>query len=215
MQSYNNFSYLFQKMFKKAVPLAERFALPEKWKGGRIEKYVNYWKSVATDYSEATQDIIKGAKNKPLKATIYSTTALSLFYLSKTKPNEHNFRDAYVRMHHELTLLPESIKNPKSQIQRDLVTRCENEGTLRFTNLGIATLVWRDNYDSKVGLFSAQCEYLQPSYKEIVTDRVVDFGINNRWTVLEKSMKDFDINSEEWDERGRPVNPGDQLKPMF
>ena len=27
--------------------------MPDKWKGGRIEKFVNYWKGVKMDYSEA------------------------------------------------------------------------------------------------------------------------------------------------------------------
>ena len=29
------------------------FSMPDKWKGGRIEKFVNYWKGVKMDYSEA------------------------------------------------------------------------------------------------------------------------------------------------------------------
>jgi hypothetical protein len=38
---------------KSRRPATEIFGLPEKWKGGRIEKFVNYWKAVKDDYHEA------------------------------------------------------------------------------------------------------------------------------------------------------------------
>ena len=73
-------------MFRKAQPsIISRFGLPEKWKGGRIEKYVNYWKGVARDYKESTKDIIVGSRNKPFKAT---TTKK---YLSKNFIFDHPF----------------------------------------------------------------------------------------------------------------------------
>jgi hypothetical protein len=40
---------------KNRKPTSELFALPEKWRGGRIEKFFNYWKAVKDDYYEAFQ----------------------------------------------------------------------------------------------------------------------------------------------------------------
>lgn len=123
-------------MFRRAVPLSERFAgrfsLPDKFKGGRIERFINFCKNVATDYKEATHDIIKGAKNKPFKATVYGSTAMTLYYLSLTRPNEQSFRDAYIRMHHDLTILPESTRNKLSQIHRNLLTLRHYLRNLKF-----------------------------------------------------------------------------------
>ena len=56
---------------------------------------------------------------------------------------------------------------------------------------------------------------VQGLYKEILSERIIDFGINNKWTVLDKMMEDYDINIDEWDEHGKPRNPNEQLKPMF
>ena len=39
----------------KIRPNTEIFSLPERWRGGRIEKFVNYWRGVKQDYSEAFQ----------------------------------------------------------------------------------------------------------------------------------------------------------------
>ena len=40
---------------RKPQLTSDIFALPEKFKGGRIEKFVNYWKGVKDDYYEAFQ----------------------------------------------------------------------------------------------------------------------------------------------------------------
>ena len=200
---------------KLLSPLREKLTLPTKLKGGRIEKLVNYWKNVAMDYEEATKDLLRGCQKKPLKATLISGSLLSFLYLHETRPNAENFRDAYIRMHHDLTLLPNSNRNKASQLHRDRVTRCENAKTLRFTSLAIATLVWEDNFDSQVGLFAAQCDYVKPTYLEILQDRVIDVGFNGKWLFLEKAMQDYDVDPDEWDELGKPKNPEGQLKQMW
>ena len=52
-------SFLFRDptsfFVKSRKPSSEIFAMPEKLKGGRIEKFVNYWKGVKDDYYEAFQ----------------------------------------------------------------------------------------------------------------------------------------------------------------
>ena len=86
---FSSFPEKIKMLFRKALPQApsifSRFGLPDKLKGGRIEKYVNYWKGVARDYRESTNDIIVGSRNKPLKAIAYSSTLLTLYYLQKTR----------------------------------------------------------------------------------------------------------------------------------
>jgi hypothetical protein len=106
-------------------------------------------------------------------------------------------------------------KNTISQQYCDRVTKCYNQGTLRFTNLHFATVVWEDNFDSNSGLFEAQCEYLKPTYKDMVTTRLIDVGIHGSWKISEQIMKDYDINVNEWDDKGYPNNSDDQLKPIY
>lgn len=57
--------------------------LPEKFRGGRIEKMVDYVKNVMRDYSEAFKELKVGAKKRPLKATVISTIGLSSFYMNR------------------------------------------------------------------------------------------------------------------------------------
>lgn len=174
-------------------------ALPEKLKGGFFEKnIVNFWKNVATDYKEATLEIVKGCKAKPVKATFYTFLGSSLFYFNQTNPcSEQDFKELYTQAHHELTLVSDSNRNSKTQKHFDRVNKAINSGTLKLTNLGIATLVWEDNYDANVGLFSSQCDYTQPTYKEILEERVIDVGFCGKWKIAEKLMQNYDINSQE------------------
>ncbi len=45
------------QFFTKLRPSSAVFHLPEKWKGGRVEKIFNYWNGVRIDYSEALKGI--------------------------------------------------------------------------------------------------------------------------------------------------------------
>ena len=95
------------------------------------------------------------------------------------------FKDSHINAHEDLTITPASNRNKTVQNHLNLVTRCENEGTLRFTNLGILTLVWRDNFDASVGSFQSQCSYLKPTYSEILQERLIDVGFHGKWQILE------------------------------
>ena len=37
----------------------------------------------------------------------------------------------------------------------------------------------------------------------------------NRWWISHSKMVNHDVNSDEWDEEGRPKNISEQLKPMW
>ena len=106
-------------------------------------------------------------------------------------------------------------RNRISQQYCDRVTKCYNQGTLRFTSLGIATLVWEDNFDSNSGLFEAQCDYLKPTYEQMITDRLLDVGISGNWLISEKIMREYDVNIDEWDEKGFPTKSDAQLQPLY
>ena len=71
------------------------------------------------------------------------------------------------------------------------------------------------NYSSKAGLYTAQCEYLQPTFKEMISERLIDIGIHGKWTMFEEALKEYDVNIDEWDEQGKPKNSSDQLKPLW
>ena len=61
------------------------------------------------------------------------------------------------------------------------------------------------NYSSELGIYEAKCKYIKPHWTEF-HKTIIDVGVFGRWRNLEASMKDYDVNPEEWKEDGTP-NP--------
>ena len=70
------------------------------------------------------------------------------------------------------------------------------------------------DFDSVCGLYKSQCEYLKPGYLDFM-DRIVDIGCLDKWWMAEKALTEYDVNPEEWDDKGAPTKPDNQLKHMW
>lgn len=190
--------------------------MPEKLKGGRIERVVNFWKNLVIDYKEACQDIGKAAKAKPLKAGVYGSLGLMALYANKHNPNERSFYEHQIIVNQDLTMVPQASRNPTTYEWQADVTRAMNAGLLRSWNFGLFTIMWRADYAPEVGHVKAKCKYLEPGYLDVFTqNRIVDIGFCDRWLMASRAMKEYDVNPEEWDEQGRPKDAQGQLKRMW
>ena len=78
----------------------------------------------------------------------------------------------------------------------------------------MVSLMWVDNYDAGMGLYASQCDYLKPTWADM-RHRVVDVGFLGEWWITKKKMETSDVNAEEWNEDGSPVNKGTQLQRMW
>ena len=126
-------------------------SLPDKWKGGRVERFWNFWANLARDYKEATLDIGKWAQQKPLKATVWSGIAGAVLYANATNPNERAFHDFMVCVNQDVLMVPASCRNPVSSQWLTDVSRLAVAGQLRAWNFGLFTLMWRADYSPEVG----------------------------------------------------------------
>jgi hypothetical protein len=109
-----------------------------------------------------------------------------------------SYRANVIEAHTDMAYTSSSIQNKQVISYLKGLEQMHNNGMIRYFSFGLFSLVWRDNYDPHLGLFEAQCDYLKPSYLEILQQRVVDVGFLNRWWLLERNMKDFDVNDDEW-----------------
>ena len=55
----------------------------------------------------------------------------------------------------------DAVRNPASESHQLALSRWLVEDTLRTWNLGVCTVVWRDNAGRDSALYETQCEYLQ------------------------------------------------------
>jgi len=118
-------------------------------------------------------------------------------YCARTNPNEQTFRDKFLFHANEMALVGGSIRNPAAVSHLKFLETCYNTGVMRTLNLGIINFMWISDYDKSSGLYQAHCDYLQPKFLTFHV-RVVDIGFLGQWWVLQRMMKDFDVNPSEF-----------------
>lgn len=198
--SVNNLKLLTEKYNKNVDSLKSRLnsiQLPERFKGTIVEKWSLYWKELYTDYYEVARETVTNARNNPRKAVIYFICFGFVVYLNKSNPAETSFRDALLTASNDIMLVGKEVRNPISDNHLTFVESCYNAGLVRNFSFGIFSVMWIDDYDSAVGLYKANCTYLQPQYLTLY-QRVIDVGFLNKWWFIENKMKDYDINPNEW-----------------
>ncbi|XP_078043630.1 mitochondrial import inner membrane translocase subunit Tim29 [Augochlora pura] len=175
----------------------QNFETPERLKGTFLERWGRYWRDVYIDYKDVAENLVKECKERPLKATTYTTLAALCIYLNKYNPDKSSFQEQLLQNTMKLIQVGEPIRNPVSENHVKWLEQCHNEGILRRLNLGILSIMWLDNYDEACSLYKSLCTYLQPQYITF-HQRIVDIGILGKWWILEEKMKDYDINELEF-----------------
>lgn len=164
-----------------------------KVKGTFVEKWIKYWKQLAKDYTDVALSVKQEAKEKPFKAGSYVTGLGILYYCNTHNPNLQSFRAKYIQSANALSLINEDLVNPQSQNHIKYIDDCYNAKLIRYLNLGIASIIWVDNYSSECDLYEAQCKYLKIPYTKFF-ERILDVGFCNIWWVTSRKMLDYDIN---------------------
>ncbi|KAL6439763.1 hypothetical protein ACFW04_004063 [Cataglyphis niger] len=186
---------LFTSRFNEIGNKIKNYEIPERVKGTFLERLAKYWHSLYIDYKDVAIDVIKDCRERPVRATIYTTRGC--FYSSRLNPDETLFREQLIESSMKLILVGESIRNPVSVRHIKWLEQCYNEGLIRRLNLGILSLIWIDNYDKDCSFYKAVCPYLKPRFVTF-HERIVDVGFLGKWWILERKMNNYDINEAEF-----------------
>ena len=176
-------------------------------KESRIRRIGNYFKRILDDYVAVGQEILQDMKARPIKSSIYIGLIGTSLYFAKRNPSEASFQEQLVNNSNDLLLLSDLIRNPSSDSHIQKLVRANNEGTLRRFSFGVCSIIWMDNFGKEVDVYEAHCKPLKVGWVEMMTDRVVDVGILDRWIYMDDAMIDFDINPEEWPEEENKEEP--------
>lgn len=120
-----------------------------------------------------------------------------LYTALKTNPDEQSFYDRLTHNISHLAMVGDAIRNPSAEQHVTYLSRCENQGLLRRTDLMFFTLMWIADYPKDCNIYAAQCKYLKPSFLTF-HNRIIDIGLFGTWLNMFLKMRDFDINPEEW-----------------
>lgn len=167
--------------------------LPERFKGTPVEKWIGYWKALARDYRDVAIDVCKFARDRPIRAGVYGALGGAVVYSCKHNPDDVTFIN-HLRLHNiNVVMVSDDCRSPVSAQHLTFVERCYNEGIVRRLNLGVASVLWLDNYDRAICLYRATCKHTK---YDLLSwhQRIVDVGFLGKWWQLEKAMVDYDVN---------------------
>jgi len=97
-----------------------------------------------------------------------------------------------------MTLIGESVRNPRAVSHLRFLEMCYNMGVIRTLSLGVINFIWISDHDKSSGLYQAHCDYLEPKFSNF-HERIVDIGFLGEWWILQRTMKDFDVNPSEFE----------------
>lgn len=176
---------------------SNRFSLPERFRGTFVERWKQYWQSLAKDYYESTVGIGTYIKQNPIKSSLATAIASCAYYCTSTNPDEHNYRSEIVENANSMLYISPAIRNPAAVRHLEYLEKCYNSGVVKRLNMIFFSIIWIDEFNDSIQAYKANCKYLKPTIFSI-HKRAVDIGFLNIWWNLKKVMTNYDINPEEW-----------------
>lgn len=194
-QSYTTNSSLLKTKFTAFQSRIGNIEVPERYKGTAVEKWMQYWKGLVSDYRDVFVGVYKQSKERPIRAAIYGGLAGSAVYSFKHNPSESDFIHQLRSYNIKMVMVDPVCQNPVSSQYLIFIERCYNEGIVRKLNLGIFSVLWLDNYNRALGLYKTTCSFTQP---DLLTwhKRIIDIGFLDKWWKIEEKMIDYDINED-------------------
>ena len=156
-------------------------------------------RDILTDYVEVAKDLVQGAKQRPVKAALYLTSAALFTATWRKRPDYASYVDGVVNYANELGMCSETVRKPSAKRYLDDLSKLHADGRLKYVNLGVVAVVLKRDYSPSCANYHETCQHLQSRWWTM-RERVVDVGFWDRWRNLELEMIDFDVNEEELDQ---------------
>lgn len=186
-----------RRMFCAAAETTAGTVRNSRWGKLKDSKAGVWCRSLLSDYKEACREIFVGARERPVKASVYLTLLSGAGACFYTKPDQSSFEAALLERTNQLGLLSAWIRSATSDSHMQKLTKLQNEGRLRHISLGLLSLVYYTNYHPDTTLYEARCSNLSVLWREL-PQRVLDVGFAGRWWILNSKMQDYDVNEEEF-----------------
>lgn len=180
-----------------------RFAFPDRFRGTFVERWKQYWESVAKDYYESTMGIGTYVKENPYKSSLVTVITGCAYYCASTNPDDNSYRSRLIDSTNSMLYVPSTVRNQSTVKQLEYLEKCYNAGVVKRLNLILFSVIWIDEFNDNIQVYKANCKYLKPSIFS-VHQRAVDIGFLATWWNLEKLMVDYDVNPEEWKDYTEP-----------
>ncbi|XP_071330921.1 mitochondrial import inner membrane translocase subunit Tim29 [Trachinotus anak] len=186
-----------RRMLCAAAEPAAAPAPSSRWERLKNSKAGVWCRGLVSDYKDACKEMVVGARERPVKASVYMTLLGGAWACFHTKPDQSSFEGALLECSNQLALLSPWIRNGTSDGHVQSLVKLRNEGRLRHASLGLLSLVYSASYDPDTTLYEAQCSNVSDPWWQF-PKRVLDVGFAGRWWILDSKMQDYDVNAEEF-----------------
>ncbi|KAM6905416.1 mitochondrial import inner membrane translocase subunit Tim29 [Xenentodon cancila] len=185
------------RMFCAAAETGASSTSTRRWEKLKNSKAGVWCRSLLSDYKEACREMVVGARERPLKTSVYVTLLGGAWACFHTSPDQSSFEATMWEQSNQLGLLSPWIRNATSDGHVQSLVKLHNEGRLCYANLGLFSVVYHADFDPDTKLYEAQCSNLSVPWREL-PQRVLDIGFIGHWWILNSKMKDYDINEKEF-----------------
>ncbi|KAL7861181.1 hypothetical protein AOLI_G00175300 [Acnodon oligacanthus] len=168
-----------------------------RWERLKNSRVGTWCRSLLGDYKEACREVFVGARDRPVKASVYVALVGGMYACYRTNPDDTSFQTDLLETSNKLALLSPWIRSGTSDGHVQNLVKLRDQGRLRHLSLGLASLTYVVDFDNECSLYEAQCPALSVPWAEL-PKRVLDVGFAGRWWVLDRKMKDYDINEDEF-----------------
>lgn len=175
-------------------------------------KAVTYIKNVVRDYKDVGKESIKYMSNNPFKSLGYGLITTSLIAFYKNTPTLTDYENARKSYANEIIMCG-STYSKRSEYYLNELKKLENGGFLEYKNFVIISMILVKRFNEEDSVYEKQCDQLNNPNKYNIfnlvnqflkfSSRIIDFGFCNSWYFLNKRLKDFDVNEEEWETNNR------------
>jgi hypothetical protein len=178
--------------------LLSSIRIPVKIRNGRMKRVFDFYETILDDYYNVAKDVIRDAKDRPIKAAIVTSGIVTAAVAYKTNPDERCFTDQIISYVHDMGMVDPSVRHKPAYDHVHEMYTIWNQRRMRRLNLIFFSLMWQDDHTPDSGHYLSQCSYLKPSIASFFRDRVVDIGAFGRWRMLDHKLIDYDVNPSEW-----------------
>ncbi|MFH4977269.1 hypothetical protein AB6A40_003978 [Gnathostoma spinigerum] len=163
---------------------------------------IDYMKDLVRDYKSVLVDAVKDARNSPLKSLVIGAGLGTAFLAYKTNPTERDLYNVLADKRQMMVLVPNSIHNANADEALSSRTLLIDQNRFHYIDCWLFSLVVARPYDKNVCIYSSQDQNLKPWIGRHIYENLVDVGAFGQWCFLERSLKNYDINEEEFRNMG-------------
>lgn len=161
----------------------------------------SYCKRIALDYITIIKNTLIESRKKPVRTCSILFALYGINYAKTTKPNRQELFDKLSELRQNMALVPDAIQSTRANRTLNELTELQNKHRLEVLDCFLFSVVIKRPYDRKCNLYIASDNHLRSWPWIEFWENAMDIGALNRFWCLEASFVDYDIRTEEFDDR--------------